>query len=164
MWRTEYRPDAALVVRGEWSQRTPLRLAAVETVYAMTVHKSQGSQFDTAAVVLPPPSSRLLTRELLVTGLDGVFDDNLPHSPIRRKYLDALEAYAEEHALARQGVEPWAGRPRVRSGRPWGRGRGCRSHPALPWSRPVRSPRLHERFAALALGAAHLRPPAARRL
>jgi exodeoxyribonuclease V alpha subunit len=47
----------------------PTRLSAVETVFAMTVHKSQGSQFDTAAVVLPPPSSRLLTRELLYTGV-----------------------------------------------------------------------------------------------
>ena len=32
----------------------PSRLDAVETVYAMTVHKSQGSQFDTAVVLLPP--------------------------------------------------------------------------------------------------------------
>ena len=42
---------------------------AVDTVYAMTVHKSQGSQFDTAAVLLPSSSSRILTRELLYTAL-----------------------------------------------------------------------------------------------
>lgn len=47
----------------------PNQLAAVETVYAMTVHKSQGSQFETAAVILPPPTSRILTRELLYTAL-----------------------------------------------------------------------------------------------
>jgi exodeoxyribonuclease V alpha subunit len=47
----------------------PNQLGAVETVYAMTVHKSQGSQFGTAAVVLPPPSSRILTRELLYTAV-----------------------------------------------------------------------------------------------
>jgi exodeoxyribonuclease V alpha subunit len=46
---------------------SPTRLGAVETVYAMTIHKSQGSQFDVAAVLLPPPSSRILTRELLYT-------------------------------------------------------------------------------------------------
>jgi exodeoxyribonuclease V alpha subunit len=46
---------------------TPTRLSAVETVYAMTIHKSQGSQFDVAAVLLPPPGSRILTRELLYT-------------------------------------------------------------------------------------------------
>jgi exodeoxyribonuclease V alpha subunit len=45
----------------------PSRLGAIETVYAMTIHKSQGSQFDTAAVLLPGPTSRLLTRELLYT-------------------------------------------------------------------------------------------------
>jgi exodeoxyribonuclease V alpha subunit len=37
----------------------------VETVYAMTIHKAEGSQFSTAAVVLPDPGSRILTRELL---------------------------------------------------------------------------------------------------
>ncbi|MBV8943939.1 MAG: exodeoxyribonuclease V subunit alpha [Solirubrobacterales bacterium] len=48
---------------------SPLRLGAVDTVYAMTVHKSQGSQFDTAAVLLPSASSRILTRELLYTAV-----------------------------------------------------------------------------------------------
>jgi exodeoxyribonuclease V alpha subunit len=46
---------------------SPTRLGAVDTVYAMTIHKSQGSQFDVAAVLLPEPGSRLLTRELLYT-------------------------------------------------------------------------------------------------
>jgi exodeoxyribonuclease V alpha subunit len=46
---------------------SPSRLGSVETVYAMTIHKSQGSQFDTAAVLLPDPPSRILTRELLYT-------------------------------------------------------------------------------------------------
>ena len=35
----------------------------------MTVHKSQGSPFDTAAVVFPPPASPVLTRELLNTAV-----------------------------------------------------------------------------------------------
>ncbi len=35
----------------------------------MTVHKAQGSQFGTAAVLLPDPASRLLTRELLYTAI-----------------------------------------------------------------------------------------------
>jgi exodeoxyribonuclease V alpha subunit len=48
---------------------SPTRLAAVDTVYAMTVHKSQGSQFDTAAVLLPEPTSPILTRELLYTAV-----------------------------------------------------------------------------------------------
>ena len=44
---------AAFERRGEIVEFRPTRLGAVETVYAMTVHKSQGSQFDTAAVLLP---------------------------------------------------------------------------------------------------------------
>ena len=52
---------------GESVAFTPNRLGAVETVYAMTIHKSQGSQFDAAAVILPEPDSRILTRELLYT-------------------------------------------------------------------------------------------------
>ncbi|MBL0419935.1 exodeoxyribonuclease V subunit alpha [Ramlibacter sp. AW1] len=47
----------------------PSRLQAVETVYAMTVHKSQGSEFGHAALVLPAADSRVLTRELVYTGI-----------------------------------------------------------------------------------------------
>ncbi len=54
---------------GELVEFSPLRLGAVETVYAMTIHKSQGSQFDTAAVLLPPADSPILTRELLYTAV-----------------------------------------------------------------------------------------------
>jgi exodeoxyribonuclease V alpha subunit len=52
----------------------PDQLGSVETMYAMTVHKAQGSQFATAAVVLPPPSSRILTRELLYTAVTRARD------------------------------------------------------------------------------------------
>jgi len=45
------------------------RLAAVDTVYAMTVHKSQGSQFNVVAFMLPSADSRILTRELLYTAV-----------------------------------------------------------------------------------------------
>ena len=56
--------------RGETiAQVSPTRLAAVDTVYAMTVHKSQGSQFHTVAFLLPGAGSRLLTRELLYTAV-----------------------------------------------------------------------------------------------
>jgi exodeoxyribonuclease V alpha subunit len=45
------------------------RLADVETMYAMTIHKSQGSQAVEITVLLPPTDSRLLTRELLYTAV-----------------------------------------------------------------------------------------------
>jgi exodeoxyribonuclease V alpha subunit len=47
----------------------PVRLDAVQTVHAMTVHRAQGSQFDTVSFVVPPPDSPLLTRELLYTAV-----------------------------------------------------------------------------------------------
>ena len=61
--------SAAFERQGQIVEFSPTRLAAVDTVYAMTVHKSQGSQFDTAAVLLPEPSSPILTRELLYTAV-----------------------------------------------------------------------------------------------
>jgi exodeoxyribonuclease V alpha subunit len=60
---------AAFERGGEIVNVSPSRLEAVETVYAMTVHKSQGSQFDTVALILPEPDSRVLTRELLYTAV-----------------------------------------------------------------------------------------------
>jgi len=47
----------------------PSRLGDVDTVYAMTVHKSQGSEFEHTMLVLPGEASAALTRELLYTGI-----------------------------------------------------------------------------------------------
>lgn len=47
----------------------PSRLDAVESVFAMTVHKSQGSEFDHVALVLPDQAVAVMTRELLYTGI-----------------------------------------------------------------------------------------------
>ncbi|MGL5037568.1 MAG: exodeoxyribonuclease V subunit alpha [Aeromonas sp.] len=47
----------------------PSRLPPHETVYAMTIHKSQGSEFAHTVLVLPDSSSPLLTRELVYTGI-----------------------------------------------------------------------------------------------
>ena len=45
------------------------RLPEHETVWAMTVHKSQGSEFDEVVLILPEKDYPLLTRELIYTGL-----------------------------------------------------------------------------------------------
>ncbi|XKH59496.1 exodeoxyribonuclease V subunit alpha [Halomonas sediminis] len=47
----------------------PSRLQAVETVFAMTVHKSQGSEFTHTALLLPDAPNPILTRELVYTGI-----------------------------------------------------------------------------------------------
>jgi len=54
---------------GGIKQVLPSRLTNVETVYAMTVHKSQGSEFDHVALVLPGKDNPILTRELIYTGI-----------------------------------------------------------------------------------------------
>ena len=60
---------AAFERSGKVIEISPTRLASVDTVYAMTVHKAQGSQFDTVAILLPRPDSPILTRELLYTAV-----------------------------------------------------------------------------------------------
>ena len=45
------------------------RLADVETAFAMTVHKSQGSEFEHVVLVLPNEDSPIVTRELVYTGI-----------------------------------------------------------------------------------------------
>ena len=60
---------AAFERGGAIAHVSPTRLAAVDSVYAMTVHKSQGSQFGTVALLVPGPDSRVLTRELLYTAV-----------------------------------------------------------------------------------------------
>lgn len=45
------------------------RLADVDTMHAMTIHKSQGSQVDEVTALIPPEDSRLLTRELFYTAV-----------------------------------------------------------------------------------------------
>jgi len=53
----------------------PVRLPEHETVYAMTVHKSQGSEFDTVLFVLPDKEYPVLTRELIYTGITRAKED-----------------------------------------------------------------------------------------
>ncbi|MGJ8513560.1 exodeoxyribonuclease V subunit alpha [Carnimonas bestiolae] len=58
-------PDRAEGVRS----LAPARLTYVETCFAMTVHKSQGSEFSRVMLVLPEQPNPILTRELLYTGI-----------------------------------------------------------------------------------------------
>lgn len=59
----------AVFERGEVRTFPLSHLPEHQTVHAMTIHKSQGSQFDQVVVVLPDEESRLLTRELLYTAV-----------------------------------------------------------------------------------------------
>ena len=54
---------------GELKRFFPQRLSEYETAYAMTVHRSQGSEFDDILLLLPDRDSPVLTRELIYTGV-----------------------------------------------------------------------------------------------
>jgi exodeoxyribonuclease V alpha subunit len=56
-------------VSGKLRRFLPHRLPEHETAYAMTVHKSQGSEFETVLLILPNQDYPVLTRELLYTGI-----------------------------------------------------------------------------------------------
>ncbi|MAS54171.1 MAG: exodeoxyribonuclease V subunit alpha [Pimelobacter sp.] len=66
-------PDGRLRAWISGSERlrdfAPGRLEAIETMHAMTIHKSQGSQAERITVLLPEADSRLLTRELFYTAV-----------------------------------------------------------------------------------------------
>ena len=71
-------PSAELVLRVAFPRNDgsggvrfvmPSRLVEVETVFAMTVHKSQGSEFNHTALVLPDALNPVLTKELLYTAI-----------------------------------------------------------------------------------------------
>lgn len=73
-------PDNALLTKvwfvtpdGDLRGLLPSRLPSLETLYAMTIHKSQGSEFDAVYLCLPPITAnnqgRGLNRELIYTGL-----------------------------------------------------------------------------------------------
>ncbi|MGI9085488.1 MAG: exodeoxyribonuclease V subunit alpha [Aeromicrobium sp.] len=75
---TILRPDGRLSVAlsgGDgFRELATTRLPEVQTVHAMTVHKSQGSQAKVVSIVMPPPESRLLTRELFYTAVTRAED------------------------------------------------------------------------------------------
>ena len=66
---TEGGPRAAFARGAAATLYPPVRLDAIQTMHAMTVHRAQGSQFERVSFLLPPPDSPLLTRELLYTAV-----------------------------------------------------------------------------------------------
>jgi exodeoxyribonuclease V alpha subunit len=54
---------------GSFRRLGPSRLSAFETAYAITVHKSQGSEFNHVLLLLPDRYSEVVTRELVYTGI-----------------------------------------------------------------------------------------------
>ena len=67
----------------------PSRLDSLETVFAMTVHKSQGSEFQHVLLVVPAHDSPVLTRELVYTGLTRAREDLTIWAPRKEVLLQA---------------------------------------------------------------------------
>jgi len=80
-----------------------MRLAQVETACVMTVHTSQGSEFEHTALVLPPGGAEVLSRELVYTGITRA----------RRQFtlIEAeaglLEAAIDRPSVRASGLSQW---------------------------------------------------------
>ena len=112
-----YNGDTGVVVAGAEGLRAviastpaPLgfatsRIGEVETMHAMTIHKSQGSQADEVTVLLPSEDSRLLTRELFYTAVTRA----------KRKVRVVGSDAAVRAAIGRRAVRATGLRQRLRS-------------------------------------------------
>ncbi|MEJ2687101.1 MAG: exodeoxyribonuclease V subunit alpha [Gammaproteobacteria bacterium] len=79
---------------------SPGRLPAHEPCYALTVHKSQGSEFDEVVVVMPQEDNRVLARELLYTAITRARRKVVLAGP-----LDVLLAAAARRTRRRSGLQ-----------------------------------------------------------
>jgi exodeoxyribonuclease V alpha subunit len=86
----------------------PLRLPTCETVYAMTVHKSQGSEFEELLLLLGAHSSRVLTRELVYTGITRA-RKNVEVWGAEAVFREAVSRRVERSSGLRDAL--WASRP-----------------------------------------------------
>ena len=83
-------------------QFLPSRLPKFETVYAMTIHKTQGSEFAHVAMAISPPEvlqyqSKLLSRELLYTGITRA-KNKLTIASHQQTWLHAVNAQVKRNS------------------------------------------------------------------
>lgn len=79
------------------------RLAHVQTAFAMTVHKSQGSEFGHVALVLPPAASAVVGRELVYTGITRARQ----HFTLLEAAPGALQAAVQQPTRRYSGLAAW---------------------------------------------------------
>lgn len=95
---------------------SPLRLPLTDPAFAITVHKSQGSEFDEVLVLLPPSDARMLTRELVYTAISRArrgaeiwSTEDVLRRAIGRKVTRACGLSEMLTATARRRLETGAG-------------------------------------------------------
>jgi len=86
------------------------RLAHVETAFALTVHKSQGSEFEHTALVLPQAPSRVLTRELVYTGITRARKALTLVTGRRQAFVEALGQRTRRSSGLQELLDPVAER------------------------------------------------------
>lgn len=79
---------------GSMKRILPMRLPEYETAYAMTIHKSQGSEFATVLMVLPEQMNPLLSKELLYTAVTRA-KENVQVAAQKEIFQQALEHRVE---------------------------------------------------------------------
>jgi exodeoxyribonuclease V alpha subunit len=80
-----------------------MRLAQVETAFVMTVHKSQGSEFEHTALVLPPGGGEVLSRELVYTGITRAREQ----FTLIEAEAGLLEAAVQRPSVRASGLAQW---------------------------------------------------------
>jgi len=99
IWRNEAGHLMAVFQQNEqFLWLLPSRLPSYETVYAMTIHKTQGSEFDHVAMVLPADTnSQILSRELLYTGITRA-KTQLTIQANRAVWFQGVESEVKRHS------------------------------------------------------------------
>jgi len=80
-----------------------MRLPEVQTAFAMTVHKSQGSEFAHTVLVLPPGGAEVLSRELVYTGITRARE----RFTLVEAAEDLLEAALSRPSVRASGLRQW---------------------------------------------------------
>jgi exodeoxyribonuclease V alpha subunit len=89
-----------------------MRLAQVETAFVMTVHKSQGSEFEHTALVLPPGGAEVLSRELVYTGITRARE----HFTLVEAEAGLFEAAIHRPSVRASGLAHWWVQALVKAG------------------------------------------------
>lgn len=92
IWYENKQPLACFEEQGELRKISVYQLPRWESAWALTVHKSQGSEFDEVMVLLPPEESPVCTRELLYTAITRA----------RKKLILASSEKMLENSIMRQ--------------------------------------------------------------
>jgi len=80
-----------------------MRLAQTETAFVMTVHKSQGSEFEHTVLVLPPGGAEVLSRQLVYTGITRAREQ----FTLIEAEAGLLEAAIDRPSLRASGLAHW---------------------------------------------------------